>query len=99
MAKSWEDQPQEVVAATVLSRISIKGWTVEVRRGLFGAGGYYVTVGNLFASQTFRSTSADGVFALLDAVSHTSESGTLRSLPHGVTLMDPEEVPDAQAKP
>lgn len=78
--KTWSDQPDVVEDAEPMCSFTVSQpvgtAVVEIRRVDYQS--YrYVTVGNLFGSETFRADDDYAVYALLDAIS--KGGGTLPS--------------------
>lgn len=67
--RNWLDQPREIEQAEVLLHTfidigPIKGHGIEIRKG---PGAWYLTMGNLFGSQTVKCRDAEAVIRCLAA--------------------------------
>ena len=94
MATTWNDQPPIVSDMEILVSLYIgdkPGRIVEVRSAngwvQGGTQAYFVTVGNLFGSQTVRCENANLVFKVMKM----AKSRKKQDLPTGVTLLDAPE--------
>ena len=78
MSKTWTDQPDEVAGTPILTSIYMTniGQSVEVR-GDFERS-RYITIGNLFGSQTVRAVGSDQVIKILGAIAKLTEGDTLK---------------------
>lgn len=83
--KSWDDQPDEVVVAGVILRMtpSKSSHAIEVRHG---KGKYYVTNGNLFGSQTLVTEDPLLAFSVLQMIVRHKD-GEQMKVPDGVELV------------
>lgn len=88
--KHWTDQPDAVTEAEPLSRffLSGPGQSVEVRQIGYNDG-LFVTVGNLFGSQTIKVPDAKTAFRVVGAISALDSGQTLKisSFP-GVEILE-----------
>lgn len=62
--RGWEDQPAELEAGERLADMWVSG--TRSCQVIKYEGHYYVSVGNLFGSQTVRAPSADEAFKIID---------------------------------
>jgi len=83
--RGWDDQPKLLERIPLVLHTSIEANVVEVRHG--GGAFYYVTVGNLFGSQTIECDSADVAFGIIELVGKKKRS---LSLPAGARLVPNE---------
>jgi hypothetical protein len=90
--RSWRDQPKILEGAKVKTTFRLSHQQVEIREASDGT--YYVTVGNLFGSQTLYVPDAAKV---LDAIEHVklalearekNEDAPATSPPEGTRLME-----------
>lgn len=81
---NWDDQPAVLLDAQRVANFSIGRYLVEVRRK---GETYYITVGDLFGSQSLEVLETDAIFKLLEAVA-SGRSG--QTVPDGLILMDDE---------
>lgn len=86
--RTWSDQPKVLSSCDVLSSFYVRDvGQVEVRRRYVGYDGpaqYYVTVGNLFKSETVKCDDTDDVFAILNII---GKKKTGNILPAGCELV------------
>lgn len=80
--KKWNDQPDLVMQATVLTRLFVEGAVIEVRK--LDDGRYTLTHGTLFGSQTMLCQDADAVFAVQAQIMVKEKD---RKVPAGVTVL------------
>jgi hypothetical protein len=79
--RNWTDQPVELEEADVMFCANIDGRIVEVRAG---DAWWYVTVGNLWGSETLRVGNAREAFRVLNQIVETP-SGGQRGIPDFAT--------------
>jgi len=88
--RGWSSQPVEVEDHEILCDFFHKGLgqVVEIRKG------YFVTVGNLFGSQTIKVPNADTALRIIDALSKLPEDGEieLKNFP-GCEIIEAPVVP------
>ena len=90
MKKDWDDQPDEVAGSVGLANISTQKGSLVIYRG---TACHYVTVGNLFASQTVKVETADQVLVLLGIMFDDWRGASpITSLPTWATLLHNSEV-------
>ena len=79
---SWSDQPKFLENAPVLAYLHVTAGVAEVRvlNKI-----YYVTVGNLFSSQTLHCADADTAFRVLDMLDSKRKSKALPAGAHPCT--------------
>lgn len=84
---SWEDQPADLLQCPILVRgLSLEGKIIEVRK--FPTNEMrYVTVGNLFGSQTVECATADVALLVLGAIVSVLRQDTPLSVPEGARLL------------
>lgn len=95
MKKDWTDQPAEIAATIGMATISTRGHSVVVYRGPDAIGpygawrNYYITIGNLFGSQTVEVPSADHALTMLGMISDAlaEERRPPQKLPPWATLL------------
>ena len=78
--KGWDDQPDIVRTAKPLFKTNFGSMVVELRKE--GAK-FYVSIGNLFGSQTLFTEDLEMAFKLLEIAKEGKQVG----LPEGVTLL------------
>ena len=87
MPKTWDDQPDEVEDVPIRATLSLgDGLHAEVRNG-GRSQPYFLTVGNLFGSQTVKCPDADGVLTVLGI----ARSGKTSALPNDADLLPNKE--------
>ena len=91
--KYWNDQPDELINAQVLCKIYLKNRCQQlyVYKSTRDGWGYkenifYVTIGNLFASQTIKCPNAESVFSIIE-IAHNTKVGDLQTLPDGFIII------------
>lgn len=94
-AKHWTDQPDAVTEAEPLSRffLSGPGQSVEVRQIGFNDG-LFVTVGNLFGSQTIQVPDAKTAFQVIGAMADLENGQTIK-----ISRFPGAEILDAEGQP
>jgi hypothetical protein len=88
-APTWTDQPIEVADGLIVCRFFANSQTFEVRKAKGGV--WYLTVGNLFGSQTLKCYAPEVVFDAIDAGTSVSvKEGRSVGLPAGAELISAE---------
>lgn len=82
--KGWTDQPDEVTACAVVCTGNFDGGVWEVREAAEGR--WFLTVGNLFNSQTLLCETARACFDALNVATHFPKRPN--RLPPGVRLVE-----------
>ena len=85
MSDGWADQPREVVDLPVVCKFYASPRLIEVRKG--AQGWYYVTIGNLFGSETIECASTDVAWEVVDLATSVDEDGPKAKLPLGAEIM------------
>jgi hypothetical protein len=89
MGRYWSDQPAVIENTIRLLHVHVgNGTVVAVYREPAGPL-YYVTVGNLFHSQTVRCDTVDLAFVVVQLA---SDGKTQRELPKGMAIVEPTEL-------
>ena len=85
---TWTDQPEACEAASIIASFALDAAVVEVR-GPELNGGYLVTLGTLFGSQTVRCHDAHTALVLIGKVRKTTTK-----IGDGMTLLPNKEKTD-----
>jgi hypothetical protein len=91
---AWTGQPKILAQAEILCSIYVNAHskTVEVRR-MMPDGEFYVTIGNLFHSQTVMANGPMHVFKIIDMLSKWNGKQAFKT-PPGVVLLENDDGPD-----
>jgi len=84
--RTWNDQPAEVEDGLTVCRFYANSWTFEVRKAKGDV--WYLTVGNLFGSQTLKCHAPEVVFDAIDR--EIGAVGRKVGLPVGAELISAE---------
>ena len=91
MSEGWTDQPSKVNNAKIVFRAYINSRIIEVRDA--GKGWYYVTIGNLFGSQSIECASVDVAFKVMNDAAHYDDvTDEQMTLPLGAEAMESPRV-------
>jgi hypothetical protein len=88
--RNWKDQPAVLEKGEKILSIFMKDCieAVQIKEG--PDAGFFVTVGNLFGSQTIKVTSANDVIAMLQMVYDRQSGAKSRDIPDGWKVIPQE---------
>lgn len=98
-ARTWTDQPLVCEACSIVCTIPVSRGSIEIRAMGGYVGGYYLTCGSLFGSETIFCPDVDALLRALNTVTNTPKGKI--GMPEGCHLVEdgkPPMEPDGKVR-